>query len=161
MIMSGGDGMRFINYKHVLSPHQWTPGTCHSTILSPPTLKCYHSKKGVLIQCKDLSLYFPWMEIMNDTSHRHPYINQPSFGIKLWAVGEGYLTTRRGKAVEWYKDENVSEDNSPMDTNQSGYVSQQDTVGPEGLEVWRDIIRSEQVQADWLSGQRDWGAKVW
>jgi hypothetical protein len=48
-----------------------------------------------------------------------------------------------------------------MDSNQSGDVYQKDTVGPERLEDWRDTICSEEVQADWLSEQGDWGTKEW
>jgi hypothetical protein len=38
------------------------------------------------------------------------------------------------KAVEWYNVEDGPEDNSPMDTNQSGDVYQTDTVGSDRLE---------------------------
>jgi hypothetical protein len=38
------------------------------------------------------------------------------------------------KAIEWYNEEGGLEDNSPMDSNQSGDVYQKDTVGPERLE---------------------------
>jgi len=31
MMMWGGEGIRFINYKLALSPHQWPPSTCPST----------------------------------------------------------------------------------------------------------------------------------
>ena len=48
-----------------------------------------------------------------------------------------------------------------MDTNQSGDVYQQDTVCPERLEDWTGTIRSEEVQADWLSEQGDWGMRGW
>jgi len=98
---------------------------------------------------------------MNDTSHHHPYIKQPSIGIMLWPGGAGDLSTIREKAVEWCKEENGPEDNSPMDTNQSGDVYQKDTVCPEGLEDWRDTICLEEVQADWLPEHRDWRAKGW
>jgi hypothetical protein len=57
----------------------------------------------------------------------------------------------RWKAVEWYNEEDGSEDNSLIDTNQSGDVYQKDTVGPERLEDQKDTICSEEVQADWLS----------
>jgi len=63
--------------------------------------------------------------------------------------------------VEWYNEEDGPEDNSPMDTNQSGHVYQKDTVGLERLEDWNDTTCSEEVQADWISGQRDWGTKGW
>lgn len=39
------------------------------------------------------------------------------------------------KDVEWYKEVDGSEDNSPMDVNQSGVVCQKDSVGPQGLQV--------------------------
>jgi len=71
------------------------------------------------------------------------------------------LRTIQRKAVEWYNEQDGPEDNSPMDTNQSGDVYQEDTVGLERLEDWKDTICSEEVQADWLSGQGDWGTKGW
>jgi len=37
------------------------------------------------------------------------------------------------EAVEWFNKEDGPEDNSPMDTNQSGDEYQKDTVGPERL----------------------------
>jgi len=70
-MMSAGKGLRFINYKTALSPHQWPSGTCPSTISSPPTFEFCHSSCGVLILCKYPSIYSLWMKIMNDTSHHH------------------------------------------------------------------------------------------
>jgi hypothetical protein len=46
-----------------------------------------------------------------------------------------------------------------MDPNKSGDVSQKDTVGPERLEDWKDTICTEEVQADWVSEQWDWGTR--
>ena len=63
------------------------------------------------------------------------------------------------EAVEWLNKEDGPEDNSPIDTNNSGDVYQKDTVGPERLEDWKDTICSKEVQADWLSHQRHWGTK--
>jgi len=57
--------------------------------------------------------------------------------------------------VGWYNDEDGPEDNSPMDTNQSGHVYQKVTVGLEKLEDWKDSIYSDEVQADWLSEHGD------
>jgi len=51
------------------------------------------------------------------------------------------------------------EDNSPMDTNQSGDVYQKETVDQAKLEDLKDIICSEEVQANWLSPQEVWGTK--
>ena len=48
-----------------------------------------------------------------------------------------------------------------MDTNQSGDVYQKVTVGPERQEDWKGTICSENVQADWLSRQVDWGRMEW
>ena len=48
-MMSGGEGIRFISHKPILSPHQWLPGTCPSTTSSPPTFEFCHSNSGVLI----------------------------------------------------------------------------------------------------------------
>ena len=53
------------------------------------------------------------------------------------------------KADEWYKEVDGPEDNSPMDTNQSGDVYQKDTVGLDWLEDWQDTISSEEVWAAW------------
>jgi len=63
------------------------------------------------------------------------------------------------KAAEWYEEPGGPEDNSPMDTNQSGDLYQKDTVGPEWLEDWKDTICSEEVQADPLSKNRD--SRMW
>jgi len=59
------------------------------------------------------------------------------------------------KTIEWYKEVDGPEDNSLIDTNQSGYVYQKDTVGLERLEDWRDSICWEEVQANWLAEQGD------
>ena len=42
-----------------------------------------------------------------------------------------------------------------MDTNQSGDVYQNDTVGLDRVEDQRDSICSEEVQPNWLSEQGD------
>jgi len=65
------------------------------------------------------------------------------------------------KDVEWYNENDGLENNSPMDTNQSGDVYGKDTVCPERLEDGRGTIRSEEVQADWLSEQGNWGTSRW
>jgi len=70
-MMSGGDGIRFISHKPILSPHQWAAGTCPSTTSSLPTFECCHSNSGVLIQCKHPLFYSLWMGMMNDASRRH------------------------------------------------------------------------------------------
>ena len=80
-MISGGEGIRFINHKPALLPHQWPPGTCRSTTSSPPTLECCHSGSGVLIQFKCPSLYTLWMKIINDSSHRHLYMRNLAIGI--------------------------------------------------------------------------------
>ena len=67
----------------------------------------------------------------------------------------------RGKDSEWYNEDDGPEDNSPMDTNRSGDIYQKDTVGPKRLEDWKDSICSEEVEADWLSEQGDWGTMGW
>jgi len=67
----------------------------------------------------------------------------------------------REKAVEWYYEDNGPEDNSPMDTNQPGDIYRKDTVGPKRLKDCKDTICSEEVQADWLSEQGDWGTRGW
>ena len=67
------------------------------------------------------------------------------------------LGTLRWEAVEWYDGEDGPEDSSSMDTNQSGDVYQNDIVGLERLEDWKDTICSEGVQADWISEQGHWG----
>jgi len=67
------------------------------------------------------------------------------------------LYTIRCRAVEWYTEEDSLEDNSPMDTNQSGDLYQKHNVGLEKLEDWKDTIFSEEVQVDLLSKQGDWG----
>ena len=54
------------------------------------------------------------------------------------------------KAVEWYKEVDSLEDNSPTDTDQSGDVYQIATVGSEWLVDWRDTICQEDFQAGWL-----------
>jgi hypothetical protein len=63
--------------------------------------------------------------------------------------------------VEWCKEEDGPEDNSPMDTNQSWDIYHKHTVGPERLEDWRDTIWSDDVQAYWLSSQEDMGKTGW
>jgi hypothetical protein len=80
-MMSDGNALRFISYKQALSPHQLPLGTCPSTRSSPPTLECCHNSSGVLIECKHPSLYCQWIEIMNDGSHHHLSMKQPSIGI--------------------------------------------------------------------------------
>jgi hypothetical protein len=75
--------------------------------------------------------------------------------------GLRYKSTIRGKAIEWYNEDDGPEDNSLMDTNQSGDIYQKDTDGPKRLEDWKDTICSEEVQADWLLEQGDWGTKGW
>jgi hypothetical protein len=55
------------------------------------------------------------------------------------------------KPVEWYKEVDGLEDNSPMETNQTGDVYQMESVGPESLDDWKDTIYLEAGQADWLS----------
>jgi len=63
MMMSAGDGIRFIIYKQALLPHQRPPGTCPSTTSSPPTLEWCHSSCGVLTQSKHLSQCSLWINI--------------------------------------------------------------------------------------------------
>jgi hypothetical protein len=58
------------------------------------------------------------------------------------------LSTIRWEAVEWYNVDDGPEDNSPMDSNQSGDFYQKDTVGRERLEYGKNTICLGEVQAD-------------
>jgi len=48
-----------------------------------------------------------------------------------------------------------------MDTNQPGDIYQKNTVGLKRLEELKDTICSEEVQANWISEQGDWGMRGW
>jgi len=74
MMISGGDGVRFINYKPALLPHQWPPGTCPSTTLPPPTHECCYNCDSVLIQCEHPFLSFICVKITNNASQHHPHM---------------------------------------------------------------------------------------
>jgi len=63
MMMTGGNRIRFMNYKPALSPHQKPPDINPSTTSLPPTLEYCHNCHGVLIQSKYSSLYTLWPEI--------------------------------------------------------------------------------------------------
>ena len=108
MMMSGGDGICFINYIPALSPHECHPGTYPWTTSSPPTLEYCHGCSSVLTQSQRIMQYSPSIQIKNDACYHQRSMRYSLIGISYgqldmttWAQYEGRLLNGAKRLMIW------------------------------------------------------------
>jgi len=155
MMLSCGDRSWIMNFMQALSLCQWRPGNnslVHIITTHPPVL-------SQLQWCiNTMQTHMATFSTDKDKNWQQPLSPPPEVTLNchhLWQVGLGHLTMIWRKAMEWAKHVDGTEENSTMEANQSGTLHQEDTIGPERLEDWKNNTCSEEIQADWLSEQGD------